>query len=403
VGAESAASELSQGSLTEFYQAARRKFDADPAFADRARQRVVLLQKGDEATLAHWKTLVGASRRYFSRVYERLGVLLDDGDVKGESAYNDLLPDMAGELEARGIARRDAGALCVFLEGYRGKDGALVPLIVQKSDGGFGYAATDIAGVRYRTQTLGATRVLYVIGAPQKQHLDMVFETCKKAGWLGGPARAEHVAFGSVLGSDKKMLKTRAGGSVRLADLLDEAVERATKAVREKNPGLSDAEIEGVAEAVGIGAVKYVDLSSDRIKDYVFDWDRMLAFEGNTGPYLQYAHARICSIARKAAGDGLAPSADGIRLADSAERRLAVELLELETAVAQVARGLEPHKLCGFLYDLATAFTTFYESCPVLKAGAPELVASRLALCEVTRRTLSLGLGLLGIRAPERM
>jgi arginyl-tRNA synthetase len=404
VGADRAASELSMGSLNQFYQAARQKFDGDPAFAERARRRVVLLQSGDEQTLAHWRTFVGASLSYFSTLYRRLGVLLGEDDVRGESFYNPMLPEVAAELERQGIARVDAGALCVFLDEFKGRDDAPMPLIVRKNDGGFGYAATDLAAIRYRTRELGATRLLYVTGAPQQQHFAMVFATAKKAGFLPPSARAEHVMFGSILGPDKKMFKTRSGENVRLADLLDEAVARAEKAVREKNPELSPSDSARVAEAVGIGALKYADLSSDRIKDYVFDWDRMLAFEGNTGPYLQYAHARICSIARKAAEVGIAVSpTTPLVLATEPERRLAVELTLLEPVLAQVEKTLEPHKLTSYLFDLATAFTSFYESSPVLRAEDEATRASRLLLCQITRSVLALGLELLGMAAPERM
>ena len=403
LGAERAASELSMGSLNQFYQAARQKFDGDPAFAERARQRVVLLQGGDEKTLERWRVFVSASRSYFTTLYRRLGVLLTDEDVIGESFYNPMLEDVADDLEERAIARVDGGALCVFLDEFTGRDGAPLPLIVRKTDGGFGYAATDLAAIRYRTGKLGATRLLYVTGAPQQQHFAMVFATAKKAGYLLPEARAEHVMFGSILGPDKKMLKTRAGENVRLAELLDEAVARAEKAVREKNADLGAEEVTRVAEAVGIGALKYADLSSDRIKDYVFDWDRMLAFEGNTGPYLQYAHARIGSILRKAADTGVSTSGATFALASEPERRLAVELLMLEPTLANVEKTLEPHKLTGYLYDLATAFTSFYESSPVLRAEDAATRASRLLLCQVTRTVLARGLDLLGMAAPERM
>jgi arginyl-tRNA synthetase len=404
VGADRAASELSMGSLNQFYQAARQKFDGDPAFAERARKRVVLLQSGDQETLERWSLFVNASLRYFSTLYRRLGVLLTQEDVRGESFYNRILPVVAEELERREIARIDAGALCVFLDEFKGRDGAPVPLIVRKQDGGFGYAATDLAGIRYRTRELEATRLLYVTGAPQQQHFAMVFATAKRAGYLPSGTSAEHVMFGSILGPDKKMFKTRSGENVRLAELLDEAVARAEKAVREKNPSLEPEAVARVAEAVGIGALKYADLSSDRIKDYVFDWDRMLAFEGNTGPYLQYAHARICSIARKAADAGISITPDTrLALATEPERRLGVELLMLQPVLASVERTLEPHKLCGYLYELATTFTTFYENSPVLRADDAETRASRLLLCQATRSVLALGLGLLGMTAPERM
>jgi arginyl-tRNA synthetase len=372
----------------------------------------VLLQQGDPRTLAHWQTLVDASRRYFSVVYEKFGALLVDEDIRGESFYNPFLPEVAAELERKGIARVDNGALCVFLPKFVGREGDPVPLIVRKSDGGYGYATTDLAAIRYRTQTLRADRVLYVVGAPQQQHFAMVFETAKLAGWLDG-ANAEHVSFGSVLGTDRKMLRTRSGDSVRLVDLLDEATLRAQSAVREKNPDMPE-ELRGqIAQSVGIGAIKYADLSTERIKDYVFDWSRMLSFEGNTGPYLQYAHARICSILRKAGDDGVRlakeldmdrlPEDGRISLAHPAERALGLELMEFGVAVRNAGTGLQPHRLCAYLYELATKFTAFFEACPVLKAETPELRESRLLLCGATRRTLALGLELLGIRAPERM
>ena len=404
VGVEAAASELSVGALNQFYQAARKKFDGDPAFAERARKRVVLLQGGDAATLESWSFLVAASRRYFASLYQRLSLLLEDGDVRGESFYNPMLAETAAELEKSGVARIDDGALCVFLDDFKGRDGAPLPLILRKQDGGFGYAATDVSAVRYRVRELGATRLLYVIGSPQQQHLGMVFATARLAGYLPPHVRAEHVAFGSILGRDKKMFKTREGEAVRLVDVLDEAVERASKAVREKSPALAEADVQRFAAEVGIGAIKYADLSSDRIKDYIFDWERMLAFEGNTGPYLQYAHARICSIQRKAleAGIVLEP-ATPLALAEPAERKLAVELLEFEPTLRAVSESLQPHKLTNYLYELANTFTTFYEQCSVLRAEDPAVRASRLALSGATRAVLGMGLGLLGMAAPERM
>jgi arginyl-tRNA synthetase len=404
IGADAAARELSQGSLNEFYKAARQKFDADPAFADRARQRVVLLQGGDETTLEYWRVLVDASRRYFDGIYRRLGVLLLDSDVRGESFYNPFLAEVAEDLQTREVARIDDGALCVFMDEFKGRDGALLPLIVRKQDGGYGYAATDLSALRYRARDLSASRILYVTGAPQEQHFAMCFAAARKAGYLPEGARAEHVKFGSILGADKKMVKTREGDSIRLSALIDEAIERARAAIAQKNPELPADSVTHVAELVGVGALKYADLSSDRIKDYVFDWDRMLAFEGNTGPYLQYAHARLVSIERKARdtrvlGGERAP----VALGHEAERRLALELSELEPVLLSVAETLQPHRLTTYLFTLATTFTTFYESCPVLRAETPELRASRLTLCFATRRVLSLGLDLLGMGAPERM
>jgi arginyl-tRNA synthetase len=404
IGSETAARELSLGSLNEFYQGARKKFDADPAFAERARRRVVLLQSGDATTLEHWRVLVDASRRYFDGIYRRLGVLLVDEDVRGESFYNPMLPEIASDLETRGVARLDDGALCVFMAEFKGRDDTVVPLIVRKKDGGYGYAATDLAGLRYRARELGATRLLYVIGAPQEQHLAMCFAAARRAGYLPDNARAEHVRFGSILGKDKKMYRTREGESVRLSALLDEAVSRAKEAIAQKNPNLPAEEVERVSVIVGVGALKYADLSSDRVKDYIFDWDRMLAFEGNTGAYLQYAHARISSIERKAAEAGVeVPVGARFLLAEEAEQKLAVELLELEPTLAAVAETLQPHRLATYLFTLATAFTAFFENCPVIRAETAEMRASRLALCRATRTVLARGLDLLGMGAPERM
>jgi arginyl-tRNA synthetase len=386
--------------LGAFYRAARAKFDGDPAFADRARRRVVLLQSGDAETLALWRKLVDISVEHFTGLYQTLGVTLSPADVAGESTYNALLPGVVDELVGKGLARESEGAMCVFPPGFTGRDNEPVPLIVRKQEGGYGYAATDLAALRQRVQELGATRLIYVVGAPQAQHLAMVFATARLAGWVGEGTRLEHVAFGSVLGPDKKMLKTRAGDSVALADLLSEAVARATAAVAEKSPDLPAEEQAAIARAVGIGAVKYADLSSDRIKDYVFDWNRMLAFDGNTAPYLMYAHARIRSILRKAAEEGGAPGP--IVLEAPEERALALAVVQLAGIVERAGEALQPHRICAFLYDLATAFTAFYESCPVRKSeGATR--ASRLALSEVTARTLAVGLSLLGIGAPDQM
>lgn len=404
VGEEQAAGALSVGELAGFYRDARAKFDADAAFADRARARVVAFQSGDGDSLRLRRILIDGSSRYFQTVYDRLDVTLTVDDVAGESFYNDMLPGVAKELASSGLAVVDDGALCVFPPGFTGRDDAPLPVIVKKRDGGFNYEATDLAAIRYRFLTLGASRVLYVVGAPQGQRLSMLFAVGRLAGWLPPGDGAEHVAFGSVLGADKKMFKTRSGDSVRLIDLLDEAVGRAGVVVAEKNPELDEATRAEVAEAVGIGAVKYADLSNDRIKDYVFDFDRMLAFEGNTAPYVQYAHARIRSIFSKAKGINpfnLDPAL--LWIDQPAERALALQLLGFEPAVLATASHLQPHRLCTYLFDLAQAFTSFYESCPVLKADSTDAKMSRLVLCDRTARVLRLGLGLLGIQAPERL
>ena len=400
LGEDEAASELSVGDLTTFYQEARQKFDADPAFAERARQRVILLQSGDEQTLRSWHLLVEESKHYFNLVYRRLGVLLTDDDLAGESFYNDLLGPTCDELQQRGIAVVSDGALCVFPPGFTARNGGPMPLMIKKSDGGFGYDATDLAAVRYRTGDLDASFLVYVVGAPQAQHLALVFAGAAVAGWLGGDTgrRAVHVGFGSVLGTDGKMLKTRSGGSTKLIDLLDEAVERAAAIVAERSE-LSAVEQAAVAEAIGIGGVKYADLSSDRIRDYTFDYDRMLATDGNTAAYLQYAAARCRSILRRAEE---APQG-AVLIAEPAERALGLALLRLDGAVQAAATDLEPHKLCGHLFDLAQAFTSFYDACPVLKAPDEATRSSRILLCRLTADAIALGLGLLGINAPDRM
>ena len=402
LGEQEAAHELSVGDLDGFYRQAQAKFQGDPGFAERARRRVVALQGGDDGTLALWRLLVEESKRYFASVYERLGVTLSEADLCPESFYNPMLDEVAAELETKGLARMDAGALCAFPPGFVGRGGEPLPLIVRKGDGGYGYAATDLAAVRYRTRELGASRLVYVVGAPQSQHLSMVFATAAEAGWLAG-ARAEHVAFGSVLGPDGKMFKSRSGGTVKLGDLLDEAVERAAAVVVEKSADLDVPARSEVARAVGIGAVKYADLANDRVKDYVFDWDRMLAMDGNTAPYLQYAHARVRSIFRRA-GDVVADDDPGpLVVGDPAERALALDLLSLDEVVQSTADLLQPHRLCSYLFGLATTFTAFYERCPVLRADTSEQRRSRLVLCDTTARVLRTGLDVLGIESPDRM
>jgi arginyl-tRNA synthetase len=393
------------GELSAFYRNARAKFDQDPRFAERSRRRVVQLQAGDAHTLALWRELIDVSKKHFNDNYARLGVQLRDEHLRGESFYNAMLPEVADDLERRGIATINDGALCVFVPGFTNREGEPLPLIVRKQDGGYGYAATDLAALRYRTQTLHGTRLLYVVGAPQTQHFAMVFAAGELAGWLRAPARAEHVAFGSILGPDKKMLKTRAGDTVSLAALLAEAIERADAETAKRDPHLNPKARHVLAPQIGIGAVKYADLANDRIKDYVFDWDRMLAAEGRTGPYLQYAHARIHSIFRKAADTGVAQASATVPivLGEAAERALGLELLGFGAAVLESADLLKPHRLAGYLFDLATAFSTFFESCPVLRAPDDATRDSRLKLCALTASVLARGLSLLGIEAPERM
>ncbi len=405
MGEEAAAHELSVGDLDSFYRQARAAFDASPEFQDRSRRRVVLLQSGDPETLRLWQVLVDQSLAYFQEVYAKLGVLLTRGDVVGESFYNPMLPAVVDDLREKGLLVESEGAQCVFPPGWTNRDGSPLPLIVQKSDGGYGYATTDLAALRDRFGRLGADLALYVVGAPQAQHLAMCFAVAAEAGWLPSPEQAVHVPFGNMLGADRKMFKTRAGGTVKLVDLLDEAVERAAAAVAEKNPELSDAERAEVARMVGIGAVKYADLSTDRVRDYVFDYDRMLSFDGNTAPYLQYARVRCLSIFRRGQIDP-APYLAGefpVVVAEPAERDLALALLEFPAAVEATLDTWSPHKLCAYLFDTAGLFTTFFETCPVLKA--PDEVArnSRLVLCAMTASVLGKGLSVLGIESPERM
>jgi arginyl-tRNA synthetase len=401
IGEEKAVHELSVGDLDTFYRQARVSFDDDGQFRERSRHRVVLLQSGDPETLRLWRVLVDRSVRYFDDVYSKLGVLLTDDDIVGESFYNDMLLGVVRDLEAVGLLVESEGALCVFPPGFTNRDGDPLPLIVQKSDEGFGYAATDLAAIRDRVGRLGAKSIVYVVGAPQAQHLEMCFAVAQMAGWLPEPVKAVHVAFGNVLGVDHKMLRSRSGAPVKLVDLLDEAVQRADAAVAERDPDLAHDERERVAQMLGVGAVKYADLSTERTRDYAFDWDRMLAFEGNTGPYLQYAHARIRSIFRR--GNLSAPSAYAPpNLVEPAERALGLALLGFAGAIEATLEQWSPSRLCSHLFEVATAFTTFYETCPVLKAP-PDVLRSRVLLCELTGRVIERGLDLLGIQAPEQM
>jgi arginyl-tRNA synthetase len=367
------------GDLTAFYQAARVKFDTDDDFRTRARLRVVALQSGDPLSRDLWRELVAQSERYFLDVYARLGVTLGPDDFAGESRYQDDLDAVVTELTEKGLLTESDGALCAFPDGFTGRDGAPLPLIVRKADGGYGYAATDLAAIRHRVGKLGANRMLYVVGSPQRIHFQMVFAVAREAGWLPDEVIAEHIGFGSILGADGKMLKSRAGDTIKLAGLLDEATARASE------------------PAIGIGAIKYADLSGDRIGDYVFDWDRMLASTGNTGPYLQYAYARIRSLFRKA-GSGPGP----VTVTEPAERALALALLGFEPAVRSAADLAEPHRLAVHLHHLASVFSSFYEKCPVLRAEG-EVRASRLGLADLTARTLHTGMFLLGIEALEQI
>ena len=403
LGETQAADHLSLGDLDGFYKQARTKFDADEIFQDRARSRVVLLQSGDAETRRLWNLLVNLSTHHFNAVYKLLGVLLTDDDLMGESAYNDLLPQVVTRLDKLGLLQQSAGADVVFPLGYTNREGEPLPLIVQKGQGGFNYATSDLACVIDRVERLQADLLLYVVGSPQAQHLAMVFDVARMAGWLVEPNAAVHVAFGNVLGSDRKIMKSRSGDPLKFIDLIEEAVSRADAAIALKNPDLSETDRHEIARMVGIGSVKYADLSTDRVRDYVFDWERMLSFDGNTAPYLQYAHARICSIFRRADISRVSVRDVVPTLVEPQERELALALLAFNAAVVDTIDKYSPHRLCTYLYDLATTFTAFYEHCPVLKDGYESTRQSRLALCDLTARVLHQGLALLGIETPEQM
>ncbi|MFF1785577.1 arginine--tRNA ligase [Kitasatospora sp. NPDC058243] len=392
----------SMSRLNRLYKASRAKFDSDTDFADRSRRRVVELQAGDADTVTSWQGMVDESKIYFEAVYARLGVLLEDTDAVGESYYNPMLADVCADLEASGVAVRSDGALCVFFDDIKGPDGEPTPLIVQKSDGGYGYATTDLAAIRDRVGMLGANQLLYIVDARQALHFQMVFETARRAGWLPEDVRALHLGFGTVLGKDGKPFKTRSGETVRLMDLLDEAVGRARIVVSEKSPQLAAEELEDRAKQVGIGAVKYADLSTSRTRDYVFDADRMVSLNGDTGTYLQYAYARIQSILRKAPA-GVLPAAHQDLALEPAERALGLLLDEFGATINQVTGTFEPHRLCAYLHNLASAYAAFYEHCPVLKASTREITETRLLLCQLTGQTLRQGMDLLGIGAPEQL
>ena len=381
--------------MEQFYREAKAKFDADPAFAARSREAVVRLQAGGVQEITYWREIVDTTRRYIDQVYRRLSVRLTPEHECGESFYNPFLPAVVAELLEKRIAEISDGAAIVRVPGYE------APLIIRKSDGGYGYATTDLAAVRYRARELHANRCIYVVGLPQSEHFAKVFWAAKQAGWATDVS-LEHAGFGSVLGPDGKIFRTRAGGTVKLAELLDEAVERARALVDAKSPDLPDAERAEIARAVGIGAVKYFDLARDRVGDYIFSFDAMLSMDGNTAPYLQYAHARIRSIFRRVQDETGDATIGETHVVEPAEIALAKHLLRFGDTVAGVARDLKPHVLCTYLYDLATAFSRFYESCPVLKSDPPTR-AQRLALCDLTARTLSTGLALLGIETPQRM
>ncbi|MCQ9177575.1 arginine--tRNA ligase [Streptomyces sp. IBSBF 2953] len=396
--------EEAMSNLDRLYKSARKLFDADEEFKTRARRRVVDLQAGEPHTLATWQKFVDESKIYFFSVFEKLDMEIRDADIVGESGYNDMLAETCRLLEESGVAVRSEGALCVFFEDVKGPDGNPVPLIVQKSDGGYGYAATDLSAIRDRVFDLKASTLLYVVDARQSLHFKMVFETARRAGWLNDRVKAHQLAFGTVLGKDGKPFKTREGETVKLVDLLDEAVDRATAVVRDKaeKVGLSEQEIEENGRYVGIGAVKYADLSTSAVRDYKFDLDQMVSLNGDTSVYLQYAYARVQSILRKA-GEARPVAHPELELAP-AERALGLHLDQFGETVAEAAAEYAPHKLAAYLYQLASHLTTFYDQCHVLSPdNAPEVVENRLLLVDLTARTLQRGMALLGIRTPERL
>jgi arginyl-tRNA synthetase len=411
VGEGSPEAELLVTDPNAFYQAARAKFEAaetaEPRgsggdFNVRARARVVALQAGDPETIRLWHELVDMSKIYFNKVYTLLGVTLTDADLAGESMYNDMLADVCEELEANGLAVVSDGALCVFLEEYTGREGKPVPLIIRKSDGGYGYATSDLATIKYRANTLRADRILYVVGAPQALHFNMVWDAARKAGWIPEGVTPIHVQIGNVLGDDRKILKTRSGKPLRLMALLDEAVVKARGVIDASRPDLDDSTRAIIARQIGIGAVKYADLSVAHDSEYVFDLDRMVSLTGNTGPYLQYVVARIRSIFRQVGLDPVAQRSPVI-LGEPQERALALQVLGFGDVIEAVGATYEPHRLAGYLFELAQAFSAFYENCPVLKAETDAVKESRLTLSALVLRTMVQGLDLLGIESPEQM
>ncbi len=386
--------------LESFYRAAKQRFDEDPEFANIARSSVVKLQGGDEEHLTAWQLFIDESLKHCQAVYDKLNVTLSRKDLKAESFYNKELEGVVKKLEDAALLSVSDGARCVFLPEFTGKDGEPLPVIIQKTDGGYLYATTDLAAVAYRSFTLQADRSLYVVDARQSLHFQQVFAVARAAGFASENISLEHIAYGTMMGKDGRPFKTRSGDTIKLVDLLDEAIRRAHELVAEKNPGLEDAAYSEIAKKVGIAAVKYADLSKNRTSDYVFDWSSMLSFEGNTAPYLMYAYARIRSILRKQES-GL----ENIQITtatEAAERNLLLKILQLPEIVDMVARDCYPNFLCNYLYELAGLFMRFYESCPILKAE-PELRDSRLALSALAAATLQQGLGLLGIETLEQM
>ncbi|HAV0411095.1 TPA: arginine--tRNA ligase [Salmonella enterica] len=397
------AGDMALADLEGFYRDAKKHYDEDEAFAERARNYVVKLQSGDAYFREMWRKLVDITMTQNQITYDRLNVTLTRDDVMGESLYNPMLPGIVADLKAKGLAVESEGATVVFLDEFKNKEGDPMGVIIQKKDGGYLYTTTDIACAKYRYETLHADRVLYYIDSRQHQHLMQAWTIVRKAGYVPDSVPLEHHMFGMMLGKDGKPFKTRAGGTVKLADLLDEALERARRLVAEKNPDMPADELEKLANAVGIGAVKYADLSKNRTTDYIFDWDNMLAFEGNTAPYMQYAYTRVLSVFRKADIDEQALASAPIIISEDREAQLAARLLQFEETLTVVAREGTPHVMCAYLYDVAGLFSGFYEHCPILSAENDAIRNSRLKLAQLTAKTLKLGLDTLGIETVERM
>ncbi len=396
------AADMALADLEEFYREAKKCYDEDEVFAERARNYVVRLQGGDEYCRTMWRKLVDITMQQNQLTYQRLNVTLTKDDIMGESLYNPMLPGIVADLKAKGLAVESEGATVVFLDEYKNKEGEPMGVIIQKKDGGYLYTTTDIACAKYRHEQLHANRVLYYIDSRQHQHLMQAWTIVRKAGYIPDSMSLEHHMFGMMLDKDGRPFKTRSGGTVRLTDLLDEAHERALTLIREKNPDMDEEELNNIARVVGIGAVKYADLSKNRTTDYIFDWDLMLSFEGNTAPYMQYAYTRVASIFKRAEIDESALT-QPISLTQPHEKQLALRLVQFDETITQVAREGTPHVMCAYLYDLAQSFSGFYENCPILSAEDDNVRQSRLKLARLTARTLKQGLETLGIETVDRM
>jgi arginyl-tRNA synthetase len=389
--------------LSTFYKEARYKFENIDDFALRSRQRVVKLQSRDAETIDLWQKLVDFSLVNFNSVYQMLGVLLNDDNLAGESIYEDLLPEVVKRLESQNLIVESEGALVVFPDGWYNRENEPLPLIIRKGDGGYNYATTDLACIINRVESIECNEMLYVVGAEQSQHFSMVFQVAKDAKFMDEKIKAVHVSFGLVMGSDGKKLASREGKAITLKELLEESVNRAEKLILEKNSSMSDSDRKKVSKMIGIGAIKYADLSIDRNKNYVFDWDKMLSFDGNTAPYLQYAHARICSIFRKSSISRESTFNSEILVVNDFEKSLSKSLIGFSESIDETINSYSPHRLAVYLHHLAQDFASFYENCPVLVSNDETQMNSRLALCNLTARTLKTGLGLLGIETPENM